>query len=117
MTGALAALMRGLLYDEGALDDVLALVPALVPAEHLALHAAAQKEGLEARLGAGTLADYARDLVAIARTGLERIDPLDAALLEPLAEVAARGRSPARDVLTHFARQPQPERFLERYAL
>jgi glutamate--cysteine ligase len=117
MTGALAALMRGLLYDECALDDVLAFLPARTPAEHLALHAAAQKEGLEARLGAGTLADYARDLVAIARKGLERIDPLDAVLLEPLAEVAARGRSPARDVLTHFARQPQPERFLERYAL
>lgn len=117
MTGALAALMRGLLYDECALDDVLALLPARKPAEHLALHAAAQEHGLEAPLGAGTLADYAKDLVAIARNGLQRFDPLDAALLDPLAEVAARGRSPARDVLTHFAEEPQPERFLQRYVL
>lgn len=117
MTGALAALMRGLLYDDGALDEVLTLLPARPPAEHLALHAAAQEKGLGAPLGAGTLADYAKDLVAIARRGLHRFDPLDAPLLDPLAEVAARGRSPAVDVLAHFEAEPHPEVFLQRFVL
>jgi glutamate--cysteine ligase len=117
MTGALAALMRGVLYDGQALDDVLALLPARSPEAHLALHAAAQRDGLEAPLPTGTLADLARELVAIARRGLLRLDPLDAPLLEPLAEVAASGRSPARAVLARFEAEPAPERFLSAYAL
>lgn len=117
LTGALAALMRGLLYDDTALDDALKLFPRLTPAQHLALHHDAQRLGLDAPLGAGTLADVAPDLVAIARRGLERLDPLDAPLLEPLAQVAKGRRSPAVDVLAHFEREKHPERFLDRFAL
>ena len=109
MTGALAALMRGLLYDATALDEVLTLLPARAPEAHRALHAAAQQHGLAAPWGRGTLADAAKELVAIAARGLGRLDPLDAPLLEPLAAVAASGRSPAREVLERFEAGEAPE--------
>lgn len=104
MTGALAALMRGLLYDETARADAWALVRAWSPAQVRALHEAAQRQGLSAPLGAGTLADLGKDVVAIARQGLLRLDPADAPLLAPLEQVAASGRSPAERVLAEAQR-------------
>lgn len=117
MTGALAALMRGLLYDERARDDATRLLPKLSPNDHRALHRAAQQDGLEAKVGAGTLAHYARELVAIARRGLSQLSGDDGPLLDVLDEVARGGRSPARAVLEHFEREKRPEVFLERFAL
>jgi len=117
LTGALAALMRGLLYDQTALDEVSALLPPLGYEDHLALHHAAQQLGLKARVRSGNLADYAKDLVAIASRGLKRLDPLDAPLLEPLAEVAELGRSGAHEVVEHFERERRPGVFLERYEI
>lgn len=112
MTGALAALMRGLLYEPTALDEVSRVVPPLSPRAHLELHAAAQVSGLAARLGAGTLADHARELVGVARRGLERLDPLDVPLLEPLEEIARSGRSRATGVLERFEAEKDPAAFL-----
>lgn len=117
MTGALGALMRGLLYDDQALDEVTHLLPPLSPREHLELHSDAQINGLQARLGAGTLADYAKDMVEIAHRGLTRLDPADAPLLEPLQQVAASRRSPALDVLEHWAKEKRPEAFLGRFEI
>lgn len=117
MTGALAALMRGLLYDGRSLDDATRLLPPLSPQEHLELHRAAQKDGLAARLGGGTLADYASELVRLAARGLKRLSGDDASLLEPLEEVAASRRSPALDVLEHFEKEKRPEVFLGRFEL
>lgn len=117
MTGALGALMRGLLYDETAIDEVTHLLPPLSPREHVELHGEAQKHGLGAKAGSGTLADYAIDMVEIAGRALARLDPLDAPLLEPLRELAARRRSPAVDVLAHFEREKRPEVFLEHFTL
>lgn len=99
LTGALAALMRGLLYDDQALSETLALFPARPFGQHLALHAAAQKDGLEAKDGRATFAERAVELLGVAKAGLRRLDPLDAPLLEPLESLARRGRSLARDVL------------------
>jgi glutamate--cysteine ligase len=56
-------------------------------------------------------------MVAIARRGLERLDPQDAPLLEPLAEVAASGRSPAHAVLEAWEKNPSPEALLSRFTL
>ncbi len=117
MTGALAALMRGLLYDPAALDEASNLLPLVSPVEHRALHAAAQKEGLAAKLGAGTLADYARDLLGIAARGLTRIDPLDVPLLSPLVEVAESGQSPAVRVRQLFETERDPATFLSHFEL
>lgn len=117
MTGALAALMRGLLYDRTALEGASELLPPLAPREHLELHAAAQMQGLHARLGAGTLADYAGELVELAAQGLGRLGDDDVALLDPLREVARQRRSPAEVVLEAFERQPDPARFLDGFVL
>lgn len=115
MTGALGALMRGVLYDAQALDEATRLLPKLKPNEHRELHRAAQRDGLGAKSGAGTLADYSRDLVSIAAKGLKRLSGDDAPLLAPLEELAASGRSPAVAVLEHFEKEKRPEVFLGRF--
>ena len=117
MTGALAALMRGVLYDGRSLDDATRLLPELNPQQHRELHFAAQKEGLAANLGGGTLADYAVELVRLSVRGLKRLSGDDASLLEPLEEIAASRRSPALDVLEHFEKEKRPEIFLGRFEL
>lgn len=117
MTGALGALMRGALYDDTALGELSSLMPPLSPVEHRALHAATQKEGLQAKLGAGTVADYAREFVDIAARGLQRIDPLDLPVLAPLLEVAASGHSPAVKVEAAFKRESDPAKFLSQFEL
>jgi glutamate--cysteine ligase len=117
MTGALGALMRGVLYDAQALEEATRLLPKLKPAEHRALHLAAQRDGLGAEVGSGTLTDYARDLVAIAAKGLKRLSGDDAPLLAPLEEIAASGRSPAVAVLEHFEKEKRPEVFLGRFEI
>ncbi len=117
MTGGLAALWRGLLYDATALEEAERLLPKLSFAEHLAFHDTARREGLAGRLGSHELHRLAADMVAIARRGLERLDPADAPLLEPLARVAASGRSPAHAVLAAWEKQPQLEALLARFAL
>lgn len=117
MTCALAALMRGLLYDGQALDQATRLLPKLTPDGHRELHRAAQKDGLGATVGEGTLADYAPVLLQIAKAGLKRLGGDDEALLAPLEQIAARRRAPAVDVLEHFEREPRPEAFLSKFEL
>ena len=117
MTGALAALMRGVLYDGRSLDDATRLLPDLKPQEHRELHFAAQRDGLSARIGGATLADYAVELVRLSARGLKRLSGDDAPLLEPLEEIAANRRSPALDVLEHFEKEKRPEVFLGRFEL
>jgi glutamate--cysteine ligase len=117
MTGALAALMRGILYDGRSLDDATRLLPELTPAQHVELHHAAQKEGLDAKIGAGTLADYASELVRLSARGLKRLSGDDASLLDPLEEIAASRRSPALDVLEAFEKEKRPEAFLGRFEI
>ncbi|QRK03969.1 glutamate--cysteine ligase [Archangium violaceum] len=117
MTGALAALWRGLLYDRGAMEEAERLLPRLSYEEHLAFHDTARRQGLAGRLGTHELHRLAAEMVAIARRGLERLDAADAPLLEPLADVAASGRSPAQSVLDVWERDPRPEALLRHFTL
>ncbi|MFZ5443615.1 MAG: glutamate--cysteine ligase [Myxococcota bacterium] len=117
MTSALGALMRGVLYDAQALDEATRLLPKTTPDGHRALHHSAQRSGLGAPVGEGTLADFAPTLLGIARAGLQRLGGGDEVLLAPLEAIAERRRSPALDVLEHFAREPRPEVFLSRFEL
>lgn len=105
MTGALGALMRGLLYDARALDETAQLFPPCSREEQLDFHQQAQQSGLEATWKSRSLAAWAVELVEIAARGLKRLDAEDAPLLEPLREVAARGQSPARALLLGTAEQ------------
>ncbi len=106
LAGALAALLRGLLYDERALGELEQALPYLSPADHLALHRDAQLHGLKATALRGTLADYARDVVSIAERGLRRLDEGDVPLLAPLQALAEAGASPAERVLREAGRAP-----------
>ncbi|PTL78569.1 glutamate--cysteine ligase [Vitiosangium sp. GDMCC 1.1324] len=117
MTGALAALWRGLLYDRGALEEAERLLPRLSYEEHVAFHDTARRQGLAGRLGNQELHRLAGEMVAIARRGLERLDAADAPLLAPLAEVAASGRSPAEAVLDAWEKDPRSESLLGRFTL
>jgi glutamate--cysteine ligase len=117
MTGALAALWRGLLYAPGAMEEAERLLPRLSYEEHLAFHDTARRQGLGGRLGTQELHRLAGEMVAIARRGLERLDPADAPLLEPLAAVAASGRSPALAVLEAWEKDPRPEALLGHFTL
>jgi glutamate--cysteine ligase len=117
MTGALAALWRGILYDATALDEAERLLPKLGYEAHRAFHDTARREGLEGRLGTQPLHRLAAEMVEMARRGLRRLDAEDAPLLDSLAEVAASGRSPARAVLEAWEKDPRPEAVLARFAL
>lgn len=112
MTGALAAMMRGLLYDAQALD-ALTRATAMSVEQHHALHRAAQRDGLQAE----GLLELARDVVGIAKAGLTRLDPEDVPLLEPLEAVVASGRAPAVLVREAFAARTSNEAFVSKFAL
>jgi glutamate--cysteine ligase len=117
MTGALGALWRGILYDATALDEAERLLPKLSFAEHQAFHDTARREGLGGKLGSQELKRLAAEMVAISRRGLQRLDAADAPLLDPLAEVAASGRSPAVAVLEAWEKDPRPESVMARFSL
>jgi len=116
-TAALVALWRGLLYDDGALDAALDLVPRLPFEEHLAFHEEAQRHGLRGKLRRTKISAMALEMVQVAKQGLQRLDPDDVALLEALEARARSGRSPAEDVLDAFREEKSPARFLSRFAL
>jgi glutamate--cysteine ligase len=111
MTGALAAMMRGLLYDQRSLDalhDALAMTPA----QHHALHLAAQKDGLRAEADGLSVKAFATIALKLAADGLERLDPADRPLLAPLEAVLADGRAPAERMLERFRARTAESAFL-----
>lgn len=99
MTGGLASLFRGLLYDRAALDAALALLPKLSFAEHLAFQDVARREGLAGLHHGRPLWAWTGELLDAAKQGLMRLDPGDVPLLEPLFAQAASRRSPSETVL------------------
>ncbi len=112
LTGALPALWRGLLYDPTALTEAEALLPRLGFEAHLEFHDGARREGLRSRAQGLDVRALALEMVRIARRGLQRLDPQDAPLLDPLEAVAESGRSPAEAVLETWNRTRDPEAVL-----
>ncbi len=104
MTGALGALMRGLLYSEEALDACLSLLPSRPFADHLAWHQQTQKVALKAELAGVSTLTLAREVVAIAQASLLRMGDGDERLLAPLQEIVERGSPNAQNVLEAFSR-------------
>ena len=108
---AFCALWSGLLY--GALDEALALAErfaatAGTPGEK---HLWGAKDGLDARFGGHSGADWARELVGVARRGLVAWGE-DPAWLDALSERVQAGRSPARDVMDAWERDSSPDNIL-----
>jgi glutamate--cysteine ligase len=109
---AASALFAGLLYDSAALDGALGLAKDLTrwgtPEE---LWGRAARAGLQAEAGRSYSA-WASDMVALAHRGLAAWQPTALPLLAPLEALAARGSSPAVDLLATHRRDPRPAAIL-----
>jgi glutamate--cysteine ligase len=114
---AFCALFAGLLYSESALSDGLELVAELERhGTHAERFASACKHGLGGALGGRPTAEWAQELVGIARKGLADWNAEDLPWLAPLEARVAAGRSPAVDLLEAWQRDPRPESVIEAIA-
>ncbi len=101
MVHALPVLWRGLFYDAEARRAAWALTADWTMERRLEVYRATPRLGLHAP---GML-ERARELVAIARAGLLRLRATDAvALLEPLEQIVAEGRTRADAIADDFRR-------------
>jgi len=105
---ALPGLWVGLLYDDAALDAAWELVKGWSAAERQAMRDAVPKTALKASIAGRPLLDVARDVLAIARDGLEArhrlgvYDRSEAHFLEALDEIVASGQTNAEDLLALY---------------
>ena len=102
------AMMKGLLYDEDALDAAWDVARQWAPGEIVALQADAARRGLGAKVGRLTLRDYATEILEIARVGLvnqRRRNSLgqdETVYLERLIEDVRAGRNPATRIIERW---------------
>jgi glutamate--cysteine ligase len=106
LTPALGALAKGVYYDERALAQAEALSEKLSFAQAEGSRREIARLGLGAELAGEVVSTWAQQLVTIARGGLQRLhaatpDPRgdETRYLEPLAELVARGDTPADHLL------------------
>jgi glutamate--cysteine ligase len=108
MICALPAFTRGLFYDRTALENAARLVQVIAPEALTQGLRDAARIALRAELAGRTLQDWSRDIVTIAREGLERLDARNDAgenevkYLQPLIEMAETGRTGADDLLERW---------------
>jgi glutamate--cysteine ligase len=106
---ALSAFWVGLLYDAGALDDAWDLVKAWSNEDRERLRADVPRLGLNTVIAGRPVREVAREVLALARRGLQRRQLRDGSAdesryLEPLDGIVARGRTPAEDLLDKYHR-------------
>lgn len=105
---ALPALWVGLLYDDTALNAALDIVKDWTAEERVALRLGAAHCGLKAPFRNGTMQDIAKEVLAIARSGLKARARLnhhgehEAVFLDDLDEIAASGITPAERLLALY---------------
>lgn len=113
---ALAALWKGLLYDEQALEQATAIAHAAgAPGDRDELVELAVTQGLRGRWGGRRLCSWVGLLLEAAETGLGRQGkrgPGEIAYLAPFQERAQQGRSPAEDVLSKWETKRDVASFL-----
>jgi len=108
MIAAVAAFWTGLLYDETALEAAFGVIRPWSAEDRATLRAEVPRRALHASVAGRSLRDVAREVLAIARGGLERRGCRDAdgrdesRFLAPLDEVAESGRSPAELLLERY---------------
>jgi glutamate--cysteine ligase len=90
---AVPAVWKGLLYDPDALSAATQLASSFKPEELCPLAESAARIGLRAEHRGKPLADWGREVVSIAETGLKRQGE-DSTYLDALRAVIAMGRSP-----------------------
>jgi glutamate--cysteine ligase len=99
MVQALPALYRGLVYDREARRAAWELVSGWSFAERQALRRDVPRAGLRAEVRGAPILGRCRELLAIARAGLERLGDDDPDLLAPIERIAASGRSRADELV------------------
>ena len=106
---ALSALWTGILYDQQALDAAWDLVKDWTAAERQQLRDEVPRAGFNAGVGGRKVRGLARDMVFLARTGLERRRRLDyyagedeSHFLDPLDEIVDSGQTPAEVLLARY---------------
>lgn len=105
---ALSALWVGLLYDDGVLDQALALTADWSAEERQAMRDGVTRTALKTPFRTGTVRDVARQVVALAREGLKRRGNLtsmgtdEAIYLAPLEEIVETGETLAERMLARF---------------
>jgi glutamate--cysteine ligase len=99
---AQSALWVGLLYDPAALDAAAALVRRHPWTEYAAVRPLVPRQGLDTPWQRGTLRDLARDMVRLARDGLQARGLDEARYLDPLEEIVAGGPTQAEHWLARF---------------
>ncbi len=105
---ALPAFWVGLLYDDQALADVTSMISDWSYDEVSALRDEVPVAALKTPFRGSTLQDLAKDVLAIAKQGLERRAKLDGSgqdetvFLNPLHAIAESGITPAEELLAHF---------------
>ncbi len=108
---ALAALTRGLFYDEQALKEACLLLRSLRPVQLLTIRADAVRLGVQAPALGRPVQHWLRDLLAIVESGLRRLAALDGAgrdetvYLQPLQEIVASGQTQADRLLASWERE------------
>jgi glutamate--cysteine ligase len=105
---ALPAFWVGLLYDAGVLDEVDALAAEFSAGDRAHLWREVPRSGLATRVRGRTVAEVARDALALASEGLRRRGKVsgtgpdahdERGFLNPLEDAAHSGRSPADELL------------------
>jgi glutamate--cysteine ligase len=105
---ALPALFVGILYDDAALDTAYAMIEGWTAQERQQLRDDVPKLGLQARIRSRTVRDIARDVLALARSGLVRRRRIDsqgrdeARFLLPVDAYVAEGRTSADELVLKF---------------
>ncbi|MFT4619674.1 MAG: glutamate--cysteine ligase [Sulfitobacter sp.] len=107
---ALPAFWVGLTYDQGALDAAWDLVKGWDAETREALRVAASVDGLQAEVGGIKMHDLAREVVAIAESGLAArarpgaggLIPDETHFLNALKESLDSGQTPADELLAHY---------------
>jgi glutamate--cysteine ligase len=105
---ALPAFWVGLLYDDACLDAAWDIVKDWTAEERQKLRDEVPRLGFQAKICGRSLLDLAKESLAIAHEGLRRRKRLDASgrdetrHLEPLGDIATRGRTPAEELLDKY---------------
>ncbi|MCZ6728841.1 MAG: glutamate--cysteine ligase [SAR324 cluster bacterium] len=101
MICAFAAVSRGLLYDETALDSAVALLRKVKLEDYPQLQEDTARIGLRAEVAGRPVREWLRDLISIAASGLERLNAQDeqgeneGKFLEPLRRIVDTGKTQA----------------------
>jgi len=113
LAAAFCAMWQGLYYCTGALSDGLELAQGFVrDGTKEERFEQACRHGLQGTISGRSTLEWARDLVTMAGEALDRCQPEDRHLLEPLEALVADGRTPARQLLDTYGPSPTLEQVL-----